>query len=610
MKGYHGRFLEVDLTNRTTRDLPLSEDFCKKYIGGATMAAALIYERLAPGTDPLAPENPMVMATGPFTGSPLPMVSRYAVAGISPLTGFWGEATSGGTFPFRLKGSGWDGIIITGKADTPVYLYLAGGKAEIRDAAALWGQNTYATQKQIKNENKDDKLSVACIGTAGEKLIKYACIVNDKGRAAGRCGLGALMGSKNLKAVAAGGNLRPKPADSEKVAQLAKQAVKDINGNLVSVAFREYGTLMYSDMAMILGDAPAKYFTKSVFAVDKVTGQTLRQKYSVTNYACLGCPIGCGRELVDFKPGLNVDGPEYETAMAFGPLCLNTDLDTIVEANHLCNVNGLDTISAGVCIAYAFYLYDQGVLSAEQVGMELHWGDGRAVVKLVKKIVNQEGIGVLLSEGTLAMARELGRDEGEAAQVKGLEMPMHDGRAFHGLALSYATGPRGACHLKGDYYNIDLGNMVLEYMILPSERMASEGKAEPAAKFQSLKDLYDALTLCKFSPVQVTQLCEMLNALTGWDYDPEKLLAAGDRSVNLKRAISNRLGVTRQHDELPKICLEPLQEGSSDGSRPDMEAMLKQYYSYRGWDWETGKPSKEKLIELELAQVAQDLYKP
>jgi len=608
MQGYHGRFLEVDLGSRTTRDLELSEDFCKKYIGGATMAAALIYDRLTPGIDPLAPENPLVMATGPFTGTPLPMVSRYAVAGISPLTGFWGEATSGGVFPFRLKGAGWDGIVITGRAEGPVYLYLAGGKAEIRDAAALWGQDTYATQKWIKDQNKDSKLSVACIGPAGEKQTRYACIVNDRGRAAGRCGLGALMGSKNLKAVAAGGGLRPRPADGGKVGQLAKQALKDINGNLVSVAFREYGTLMYTDMAMILGDAPARYFTKSVFEVRKITGQALRQQYTVANYACRGCPIGCGRELVNFRPGLNVDGPEYETVVAFGPLCLNTDLDAIVEANHLCNASGLDTISAGVCIAYAFYLYDQGVLDAKQVGMQLHWGDGRAVIELLNQIIRQQGIGVLLSKGTLAMARELGRDEGEAAQVKGLEMPMHDARAFHGQALSYATGPRGACHLKGDYYNIDLGNMVLEYNILPSERMDSAGKAEPAAKFQSLKDLYDALTLCKFSPIQVTQLCEMLNALTGWDYDAQKLLTAGERSVNLKRAISSRLGVGREHDRLPKICLKPLHEGASDGSRPDMDTMLKEYYNFRGWDWQTGKPSKEKLIELELDRVAKDLY--
>jgi aldehyde:ferredoxin oxidoreductase len=550
----------------------------------------------------------MIMATGPFTGSPIPMVSRYAVAGISPLTGFWGEATSGGVFPSRLKGAGWDGIIVSGKAEHPVYLHLNSGEAEIRDASDIWGQNTYETQQMIKEELTDDQASVACIGTAGEKQIKYACIVNDRGRAAGRCGLGALMGSKNLKAVAASGNLKPEQADISKVSELAKQAIQDINGNLVSVAFREYGTLMYTDMAMVLGDAPAKYFTKSVFPVSQVTGQTLRQRYSVANYACRGCPIGCGRVLKDFKPGLDVDGPEYETTMAFGPLCLNTDLDAIVEANHLCNANGIDTLSAGVSIAYAFYLHELGVLTKDQIGISLEWGDGKAVLYLIKKILEQEGIGELLSKGTLAMARELGRDDGEAAQVKGLEVPMHDGRAFHGLAVSYATGPRGACHLKGDYYNIDLGNMVLDYMIIPSDRLVSEGKGEPAAKFQSFKDLFDALTLCKFAPLQAPQICEMLNALTGWKFGPQELLATGDRSVALKRAISNKLGVTRNHDMLPEICREPLNEGTTAGIQPDMEKMLQEYYQYRGWDWQTGKPSKDKLIELELTHVAEELY--
>jgi aldehyde:ferredoxin oxidoreductase len=608
MKGYHGKFLEVDLTNKTTQDFPLSEDFCKRYIGGATMAAALVYGRVNPDTDPFAPENPMVMATGPFTGTPIPMVSRYAVGGISPLTGFWGESTSGGVFPFRLKGSGWDGIVITGKANTPVYLYLNEGQAEIKDASTIWGKDSYETQKVIREELSNEKVSVACVGPAGEKLIKYACIMNDSGRAAGRCGMGALMGSKNLKAVVVAGNQRPEVADSAKVSELAKQAVKDINGNLVSVAFREYGTLMYMDMGMTLGDTPAKYFMKSVFPVEAVTGQALRQNYSVANYACRGCPIGCGRNLKEFKPELNVDGPEYETTVAFGPLCMNTDFDSIIEANHLCNVHGIDTISAGVSVAYTIYLYEKGVLTKDQVGFELKWGDGACILKLVEMIVHKEGIGELVSKGTLAMARELGRDEGEAAQIKGLEIPMHDGRAFHGLAVSYATGPRGACHLKGDYYNIDLGNMILEYMILPSDRLVSVGKGEPAAKFQSFRDLFDALTLCKFAPLQVPQLCDMLNALTGWELSPEDLLAAGDRSVTIKRAVSNKFGLTREHDTVPKICLDALKEGTTAGVQPDLVVMLKEYYQYRGWEWETGKPGKEKLIELGLDHVAEDFY--
>lgn len=558
--------------------------------------------------DPLAPENPLVMAAGPFTNTSLPMVSRYAVGGISPLTGFWGEATSGGRFPFRLKGSGWDGLLVTGKADHPVYLYMKEGKAEIRDATKLWRKDSYQTQKAIKDELKDDTVSVACIGSAGEKQIKYAAIMNDNGRTAGRCGLGALMGSKKLKAVAASGNLRPELSNPEKVRELAKQAMAQINGNLVSVAFREYGTMMYTDMAMILGDAPAKYFTKTIFPVSKVTGQTLRQTYNVRNYACLGCPIGCGRELVDFKPGLNIDGPEYETAVGFGPLCQNADLDLIVRANHLCNTHGIDTISTSVSIAYAFYLYELGALTKKRVGFALKWGDGKAIIRLLEMVIAQKGIGKIISQGTLAMAKEFGREEGEAAQVKGLEVAMHDPRAFHGMALSYATGPRGACHLKGDFYNVDLGNMVPEYMILPGERLFSEGKAEGVAKFQSFKDLFDSLTLCKFAPLMPTQLCEMLNAITGWEVEPNALLAAGDRSINLKRAISNKLGLTREHDKLPRICSAALDEGSTAGVEPDMQKMLKEYYQFREWDWETGQPTKAKLLELGLDQAAAEMY--
>ncbi len=396
MHGYHGRFLEVDLTSGSLRDLPLTEEFCGNFIGGAGLASALLFERMESKMDPLAPESPLIMATGPLTGSPLPMVSRYAACGISPLTGFWGEATSGGTFPFRLKGSGWDGVIFLGKASTPVYLAMGDGKAQLRDASHLWGMDTYKTQEKISQELGLREISVACIGPAGEKLIPYASIINDRGRAAGRCGMGALMGSKNLKAVATWGDLKPSLGDPPKAAQLASQTIEQIKGHLVSVAFREYGTLMYMDMGMVLGDTPARYFTQSVFPVSSVTGQALRQKYRVRNYACRGCPIGCGRQIKDFKPSVDVDGPEYETVAAFGPLCLNMDLETVVQANHLCNSQGLDTISAGVSIAYAFYLFEKGVLEADKIGFQLHWGDGQAVLKLLEMIAGREGIGDLL----------------------------------------------------------------------------------------------------------------------------------------------------------------------------------------------------------------------
>lgn len=608
MKGYHGRFLEVDLSDGSMRDIPLGEDFCRKFLGGTAMASALLYERMGPEMSPLAPQSPLIMATGPFTGSPIPMVSRYAVCAISPLTGLWGEATSGGSFPVRLKGSGWDGMIFIGKAPSPVYLELGEGEARLRDASHLWGKDTYETQDALRDELGDNEFSVACIGPAGERLIPYASVINDKGRAAGRCGMGAVMGSKKLKAVVARGDTKAPVAHAGRLAQLASEAVRGIRGHLVSVAFREYGTLMYMDMGMVLGDTPARYFTKSVFPVSRVTAQALRQRYMVQSYACRGCPIGCGRRLKGFRPGLDVDGPEYETVAAFGPLCLNTDLDAIVEANHLCNAQGIDTISAGVSIAYAFYLFEQGVLDRERIGFELSWGDGKAIVELLKLIVAREGIGELLCRGTLAMARELGRPEGEAAQVKGLEVPMHDGRAFHGVAVSYATGPRGACHLKGDYYNVDLGSMVLEYKILPGERMSSSGKGQNAAKYQSFKDLYDSLPLCKFSPLSPSQICEMLNGITGWQVDPQELLSMGDRSINMKRAVSAMLGLRRSQDVLPEICLRPLDEGATAGISPDMELMLQDYYHYRGWDWETGWPTREKLAELGLQDVAERLY--
>jgi len=609
MYGYHGRFLKVDLDNGRMTDLPISEALARKFIGGATLAAALIYDHVNPGLDPLAPENPLVFATGPLTGTQVPMVSRYAVCAVSPLTGFWGEATSGGKFPFRLKGAGYDGIFITGRASKPVVLVINKNHTELRDASALWGMDTYQTQAALKENLDADGFSAACIGPAGERRLRFAAIMNDHGRAAGRCGLGAVMGAKNLKAVAVSGSRKPAVFDRSGLNRMAKSAMATIKGDLASVALKEYGTLFYADMAMALGDLPAKYFSKSVFPAEKISGQALRQQYTVENYACQGCPVGCGREVKDVSESIDrVDGPEYETTAAFGPLCMNFDLKTIIEANHLCNVYGMDTISTGVTIAYLMYLFEKGAVDEKEIGFNVPWGDKQAIVRLVEMIATGQGIGKLMADGTLAMARSLGRDPDEAAQVKGLEIPMHDARAFHGQAVTYATNPRGACHLKGEYFNIELGNKIKAYDLYPKNRLSSTGKGAPAARLQSLADLFDALTLCKFAHLDVLQLCGILNAITGWTMTPETLLEAGDRSVNLKRAISNRLGLTREHDHLPKIAVAALGEGTSAGKAPDMELMLKDYYAHREWDWQTGRPTRAKLQSLGLGQVESDLY--
>lgn len=610
MKGYFGKFLKIDLASKKTEEFSLRDDDLRQYVGGSTLAAKIIYDYVKPGMNPLAPENPLVFAAGPFTGSNIPMVSRSAICGIAPGTGFWGEATTGGSFPFRLKGTGYDGIVITGKADQPVYLLVKGGKAEIRDAVHLWGKDTYETQERIDKE-VGEKTSTACIGVGGEKLIKYAGIVNDEGRTAGRCGLGALMGSKNLKAVVVSGNLKAEFADQQKLKALVDEARDCIKSYPNTNAYKLYGTNMYLDLGMRLGDVPAKYFTKSIFPVEKLHGPAFRTRYHMTNYACSGCPIGCGRVIKDFSKEIKkVDGPEYETVAAFGPLCMNFDIDTVVKANHFCNVHGIDTMSAGVSIAFAMHLYEKGVLTKEKAGMEIKWGDSAVILKLLDMIIRQEGIGVVLSKGVKEMALAFGADPEEAAHVKGLEFPMHDSRAYQGAALSYAVGPRGACHLKGSFYNLDApGNEAgLDLGITFSNKNDPAQKGALTAKMLHFCELYNSFTLCQFSPMPAPMIAGALTAITGNSCSAMDLLTFGERSLNLKRAINNKLGITRKDDQLPKIVRRALKEGSTAGIEPNMDLMLKEFYEVSHWDWETGKPSRGKLLELGLNQAAKDLW--
>lgn len=611
MKGYFGKFLKVDLTNKKIEDLALSDDDLKKYVGGSTLAAKLIYDYVKPGMNPLAPENPLVFATGPFIGSNIPMVSRAAICGIAPGSGLWGEATTGGNFPFRLKGTGYDGILITGKAAKPVYLFVKGGKAEFKDASHLWGKNTYETQEMIDKE-VGEKASTACIGMGGEKLIKFAGIMNDEGRTAGRCGLGALMGSKNLKAVVVSGNQKVEPANSEGLKNIVNEARDCIKSYPNANAYKLYGTNMYIDLGMRLGDVPTKYFSKSIFPVEKLHGPAFRTRYNMASYACSGCLIGCGRIIKDFSNDIKkVDGPEYETIAAFGPLCMNFNIDSIVKANHFCNVQGIDSISAGVSIAFAMHLYEKGILTKEKAGMEIKWGDKSVILKLLEMIVKQEGIGVVLSKGVKQIAAEFGADPEEAAHVKGLEFPMHDPRAYQGAALAYAVGPRGACHLKGSFYNLDApGNETgLELGITFTDKNDPAQKGALTAKILHFCELYNSFTLCQFSPMTAPMIARALSSITGNDFKTMDLLTFGERSLNLKRAINNRLGVTRKDDKLPKIVQRALREGSTAGIEPNMDLMLKEFYDVSKWDWETGKPTRGKLMELGLDQAANDLWR-
>jgi aldehyde:ferredoxin oxidoreductase len=611
MRGCFGRFLKVDLTTSQFEDLTIDTDDQKKYVGGSTMAARIIYDFVEPNMDPLAPNSPLVFATGPLTGSNVPMVSRAAVCGISPGTGLWGESTTGGKFPMRLKGTGYDGILITGKAEKPVYLYINEDRIEIRDASRLWGKSDiYETQKTLKNE-VDDKASTACIGVAGEKRIRFSNIMNDEGRAAGRCGMGALMGSKNLKALVVSGNKRAGLAEGTRLKDTIAEARNVIQNHAYTNAYKLYGTNFYMDLAMRLADVPAKYFTKSVFPASKLHGPAFRTRYAMSNYACSGCPIGCGRVIKDFTDEIErVDGPEYETVAAFGPLCMNFEIDSVVMANHLCNAHGMDTISVGVSIAFAMYLYAKGMLTKEKAGMEIRWGDAATILRLIDMIIRQEGIGKLLSNGVKQMAAELGVDPEEAAHVKGLEIPMHDPRAYQGSALTYAVGPRGACHLKGSFYNLDTpGNEVgLDLGITFTDKNDPMQKGALSAKVLSFCELYNSFPLCQFSPIPASMIAAILSDITGNDVETMDLLTFGERSLNLKRAINNVLGVTREDDRLPRIARQALEEGATAGLEPDLDLMLKEFYTVCKWDWKTGKPKREKLLELGLHDVAKDLY--
>jgi aldehyde:ferredoxin oxidoreductase len=610
MYAYAVKLLKVNLSAGTFEVERLGEDTAMKFLGGAGLAGKLLQD-MDWQVDPLAAENRLVFTLGPLEGTSAPFCSRYVVAAKSPLTGLWGEAHASGFWGPELKLAGWDGIIIDGKAENPVYLYINNDKVEIKDARDLWGKDTYETEDILRQKHGDKRVRVACIGPAGEKLSRMAGIFNDD-RAAARCGLGAVMGSKKLKAIAVRGTGHVSLAREDEFKELVKEINKVVLASSGRTNLRKYGTNAAMAAIYQAGDVPIKNFSQGKWdeGFDKLSGPAIAEAIVIDPSACKFCPVGCGRMIREIKEGpfkgFTGPGPEYETIAAFGPLCMNDNVGAIAKANDLCNRYGLDSISAGATIAFAMECFERGIITKKDAdGLELTWGNYQAMLALLEKMGKRQGIGDLLADGSKQAAGRLGEGSEEfAIHVKGLELPLHDPRAFASWALAYSTCNRGACHIAAPTYWLERG-VTFPDLGYPKalDRFTAEGKAGWVKVFQDFCEAEESIVICKFSTygdLRSPQLLRLISLATGWNIDLNDLLKIGERSFNLKRMINVKLGASRKDDTLPRRILSSrLTDGGTEGHIPDQETMLKEYYQLRGWS-EDGIPTPEKLKELSL----------
>lgn len=610
--GYTRRVLRVNLSTGNISQEILPEEVLRKYIGGVGLAGKIFMEEASAQTTPLSPDNPLIFAVGPFTGTGVPTSGRHAVVARSPLTGIWGEADVGGKWGKEFKWAGYDVLVVTGSAAEPVYLSITNDKIEIRNASHLWGKDTFETNELLKGEAPTGAVS-AVIGPAGERLVKFASIMHDgkDSRAAGRTGLGAVMGSKKLKAIVVKGATRPSIFDAERLNESIKSKVKMIQDGTVSM--RNYGTSGGALGAEALGDLPIKNWQEGSWpeGAKKICGQSLAESYLTGNYRCFACVIGCGREVkVNSERYGNIEGsgPEYETVGSLGAMCLIDDLEAIVYGNELCNRLGLDTISTGGAVAFAMEAYERGLITEKDTGgIKIEWGNPDSMIELIRQIGFCTGIGSLLGEGVKSAAEKLGGLALEfAIHVKGLEFPAHDPRAFNSLALTYATSNRGACHLQGFSHTFEKGVTMPQLGILEgNDRFKVEGKGPFTAKLQDLCCMFDSLKLCKFivfGGIKVDTIVEWLNYVVGWDMSIDEFLLAGERIFNLKRIFNNACSISRKDDTLPpRILSQKRRIGGAADNLPPLGRMLSEYYDFRGWDDE-GIPTKDKILKLGLQE--------
>ncbi|MEM3730419.1 MAG: aldehyde ferredoxin oxidoreductase family protein [Candidatus Bathyarchaeia archaeon] len=605
MTGYAGKILRVNLANQEVKTESLPEDLREKYIGGSGLAAKLIYDEMPAEVEPLSPEALLIFSTGPLTGTAVPSSGRLCVCARSPL-GIWGESHAGGLFGQQLKKAGFDMVIVSGKAKSPTYLFINDGDITFFDAKNLWGKDVYETYNAIRNELKDNAVQIGAIGPAGEKCVNYASIIFGVGKA-GRSGMGAVMGSKNLKAIAVRGTKKIRVAYESKLLDFAKEVQMQLAKSPAAQGLRKYGTGGGMESYYHMGNIPLRNHRDGVWdeeKVEKISGVKISQTILEKVTPCCNCVIGCKRT-VHVKEGkyasLRADSPEFETLCMLGSNLLNDDLSLIVKMNDLCNRLGMDTISVGAVIAFAIEAYEKGIITKDDTdGLELAWKPSENLVKLVELIANRQGIGDLLAKGVAEASKKLNRESEEfAVHVKGLEVAAHNPRAFFGHAISYATMNRGGCHLAWPH-NPDRGRLVPEIGITAQgDRFESKGKALTVKKMQDMMEVYDLLVVCKYASsagLSLTQIATFFELVTGKKVSVNDLMMVGERSFNLKRILNCKWGISSLNDTLPKRLLEP-QEGGTQRRVPDINLMLKEYYYARGWTLE-GKPSEEKLKEL------------
>ncbi|MEM1732913.1 MAG: aldehyde ferredoxin oxidoreductase family protein [Desulfurococcaceae archaeon] len=619
--GYMGRILRVDLWKEKTYIEPLPpESVLRKWLGGRGLGVYLLLKELNPRIDPLSPANKAIVATGPVTGvAGIPASGRWCSVTKSPLTNTIHDSQSGGKFGPELKFAGFDAIIIEGRAEKPVYLWIHNGKAEIRDAKHLWGKDTHDTTDMVIEElspviGRDDakNIKVACIGPAGERLARIACIINDKNRAAGRGGHGAVWGSKNLKAIAVRGYMKPQVAREEVFREVVKKSMGLIRASPVtSEGLPKYGTAVLVNIINAHGIFPTRNFQTGVFPeAEKISGEVIAKEImdwkKYREEICWGCPIGCARYTKIEKPPFTGEGggPEYETVWALGAQTGTSDLAAVSKANYLCNELGLDTISMGHVIGTFLELVEKGKIPREKLrGLHATWGNGEVIVELVWRTAYRSGVGDDLAEGAQRLATKYGAPE-LAMVVRGQELPAYDPRGVQGHGLAYATSNRGGCHLRAYLISPEVLGIPVK-----ADRFTTEGKGKLVKEMQDAFAVIDSMIVCKFVTFAyyVDVLSEQISAVTGWDITPEEFYKIGERIYNAERVFNIlSFGDGEEYDTLPKRLLEePMPEGPSKGHVAKLNETLPEYYKARGWV--RGRPTRAKLEELDLKWLADKL---